>query len=170
MRYRGIAAMAVALVFGAAPLAQAGEAASPHFNVMGPASCANWPKNGDISSAAKAVPLNWALGFLSGWAAQGRLELLDVIDPQAVNDWLTTYCKDHPTAPLPLAVRELERDLEAKLPPPPAPAQDQAPMFVPPTVTTPPPATPAPKPAHRTVRKKAAKPAPSTPPAAPPKT
>ena len=170
MQYRGIAAMAGALVLCAAPLAQAADAAaSPQFNIRGPASCSNWPKNGDISSAAKAVPLNWALGFLSGWAAQGRLELLDVIDPQAVNDWLTTYCKDHPTAPLPLAVRELERDLEAKLPPP-APAQDQAPMFVPPTVTTPPPATPAPKPAHRTVRKKAAKPAPSTPPAAPPKT
>jgi hypothetical protein len=107
-------------------------AANPQFNIMGPSRCSGWPKSGAITSAEKAVSLNWALGFLSGWAAFANLALLDVVEPKAVDDWLTTYCKANPTVPLPLAVRELERDFESKLPapepspeaaaPPPSPA------------------------------------------------
>ncbi|HTK34061.1 MAG TPA: hypothetical protein VL358_02085 [Caulobacteraceae bacterium] len=93
-------------------------ASSPQFNIMGPSRCAGWPKTGAITSAEKAVSLNWALGFLSGWAAYANLALLDVVEPKVVDDWLTTYCKANPTVPLPLAVRELERDFESRLPPP----------------------------------------------------
>jgi hypothetical protein len=98
----------------------------PSFNFMGPSDCARWPKTGDITSATKAVPLNWALGFLSGWAAQANVALLDLVEPEGVSTWLDTYCKANPSDMLPTAVRQLERELEAKLPPPPAPAQAEA--------------------------------------------
>ena len=111
----GLAAAAAGLVLTAflAPAARAADApASPHFNIMGPSGCANWPKSGAITSASKAVSLNWALGYLSGSAAQDNLALLDQFDPDSVDAWLTTYCGAHPADPLPLAVRELERDLK----------------------------------------------------------
>jgi hypothetical protein len=178
MQFRIVASMVGALALGplaATPVLAADAAASPQFNIMGPSRCSAWPKSNDITSASKAVPLNWALGFLSGWAAQANLALLDVVDPQEVNTWLTTYCQANPTTPLPLAVRELERDLEAKLPPPPAPATSpQGPMFTAPTPTTTvdePAARAKPRhraPAHRAQAKPAAAPqTPAKPAAAP---
>ncbi|OYX36312.1 MAG: hypothetical protein B7Y99_02435 [Caulobacterales bacterium 32-69-10] len=125
-------------LLAAAPAAMAADAApapepapAPRFEIMGPATCKEWPKSGAITSAGKAVPLNWTLGFLSGWAALGRLQLLDVIDAEAVDAWMTDYCAANPTVTLPLAARELERALEAKLPaaapPPPPVAETPAP-------------------------------------------
>jgi hypothetical protein len=135
-------------VLGAAAPAMAAEG-EPKFEIMGPSTCAQWPKSGAISSAGKAVPLNWTLGFLSGWAALGKLQLLDLIDAEEVDTWMTDYCGTNPTATLPLAARELERVLEAKLPAP--PAAPAAPMFVAPqpdaaAPAAKPPATKAPVP------------------------
>ncbi len=95
--------------FAATPVLAADGAPTvePKFNIMGPATCADWPKSGSISSAGKAVPLNWTLGFLSGWAALGKLQLLDVIDPEAVDKWMGDYCAANPTVTIPLAAREL---------------------------------------------------------------
>jgi hypothetical protein len=115
---------------------------------MGPATCAAWPKSGRISSAAKAVPLNWALGFLSGWAAQANPKLLDMVEPEGVSAWLDTYCQAHPNDTLPTAVLAFEGELEAKLPPPPPPQPVMQPF------TLSPPKPPPPKPAP--VKKRAA--------------
>jgi hypothetical protein len=146
------AALALAVAAGAATPVRAAEAqAGQTFKIMGPARCAAWPKSGDIASASKAVPLNWALGFLSGWAAQSNLALLDVIDPAEVSEWLTSYCQAHPSETLPMAVRELERDLEAKLPGPPEPPQ----------ATGPAPAQAAPAPAEEPKAAQPAKPKPA---------
>jgi hypothetical protein len=129
MKHRASAwtALAVSLSLTAAPGARAAEA---QFNIMGPSTCMGWPKSGTIDSAAKAVSLNWALGFLSGWAAFSNLALLNVIEPKEIDAWLTTYCQDHPMDALPIAIRELERDLEKKLPPPPPPPEPPAPPQV----------------------------------------
>jgi hypothetical protein len=160
-------ALAAALALTAARPALAAEAGAPAtpqadpgamFQIMGPATCAQWPKSGAISSAGKAVPLNWTLGFLSGWASLGKLGLLDLIDAEQVDEWMTRYCGEHPTATLPLAARQLERELEAKLPAPVAETPSE-PLFLPTNPTPeglaaaagkPPPATaPAKRPAPR---------------------
>jgi hypothetical protein len=146
---------ALALVNGAAPALAAD--AEPKFNIMGPATCADWPKSGAISSAAKAVPLNWTLGFLSGWAALGNLKLLGVIDAEEVSKWMGDYCLAHPTVSLPLAARELERELEAKLPPPPPPPEPPQPIVMPPPPQGQKPAAPAAKPKPRPARRGAAR-------------
>jgi hypothetical protein len=157
MRIRTLcAALAVAAL--AAPAAQASEASS--FNIMGPSRCGAWPKSGDITSATKAVPLNWALGFLSGWAAQANLALLDVVEPEAVDRWLTDFCQKNPEVTLPAAVRELERDLEAKLPPPPAPPP--APTAAAPAAEAPAKAAPAAKAKPKAVRRAPARRKPRT--------
>jgi hypothetical protein len=151
MKHRAAAwtVLAASLSLAGAPGARAAEA---QFNIMGPSTCMGWPKSGTIDSAAKAVSLNWALGFLSGWAAFSNLALLNVIEPKEIDAWLTTYCQDHPMESLPIAVRELERDLEKKLPPPPPPPAP------PPEATTPAPAAeasvakPKPKPKATTKR------------------
>lgn len=141
------AAPALAAEEGATPNAPQN---APKFEIMGPATCADWPKSGSISSAGKAVPLNWTLGFLSGWAALGKLSLLDLIDAEQVDAWMTDYCGKTPTATIPLAARELERELEAKLPAPPPPPPAASPMFV----------TPAPEAAAPAAKPPAAKKAP----------
>jgi hypothetical protein len=112
----------------------ADEASSAHYTLLGPATCSQWPKSGSISSAAKAVPLNWALGYLGAAAGDDKLGLLDLATPEAVDSFLTSYCKDHPTENLPLAVKVLTQQLEAKLPQSAqASAAREPPMFVPPT-------------------------------------
>jgi hypothetical protein len=119
------AAIAAAAAVALAPLCAA--AAEPvsdaelNYNIMGPSDCARWPRSGALSSAAKAVPLNWALGFLSGSAAATDKARLAYIDPEAVAGWLDSYCRDHPTAPLPRAARAYEQELDARLNPPPPP-------------------------------------------------
>lgn len=134
---RATAFALAALAIGAAQPAVAADAgpgpanSDAMFQIMGPATCAQWPKSGSITSAGKAVPLNWTLGFLSGWASLGKLDLLTLIDPEQVNEWMTKYCADHPTVSLPLAARQLERELEAKLPAPVAAAPPAQPMFLP---------------------------------------
>lgn len=121
-----LAALALALP------ASAGEAAGDQrFTVMGSASCTGWPKSGSVTSAAKAVPLNWVMGFLGGRALEKNPALLDLVDENQINDWLTTYCAAHPANGLPAAAIKLAEELEAKLPPPPPPAAEP-PMFVPP--------------------------------------
>jgi len=97
---------------------------TPAFSVMGPSSCAKWPKAAKVTSSAKAAPLNWVLGFISGRAAENNLALLEMMDPEAVGAWMDSYCQANPTDNLPNAAVELERQLTAKLPsrqPPPAP-------------------------------------------------
>ena len=91
------------------------------FNMMGSASCARWPATGAISSGAKAVPLNWVLGFLSGTAAETNMARLAFIEPDAVAGWLDSYCRENPDAPLPRAARAYEQALEERLNPPPPP-------------------------------------------------
>lgn len=142
----------------ASPALAAESPSGPKFIMMGPSTCASYPKTGSTSSASKAVPLNWMLGYVSGWASVSDVRMLDLIDPDAVDAWVTAYCKDNPTHTLPTVARELERDLESKLPPRPAPPAE--PMFVPPTPQADTPAKakpPARKPAVR--RKAPAKPA-----------
>ena len=157
-----IAAAGMALPLAIAPpaKAQSGQA----FNMMGSASCAKWPKAATITSASKAVPLNWTLGFLSGWAAQSNLDLLDLVDPEAVSAWMDTYCQAHPAANLPTAARELERVLEERLPPPPPPEP-------PARIVLPPPAAPAAKAAQpaRAAKARPARRKPAPRKAAPPK-
>jgi len=148
--------MAAALVPAAAVAAadqSEDEAAGRAFNIMGPSSCARWPKTGAISSAGKAVPLNWALGYLSGSAVGGRLALLDLIEPDEVATWLDAYCADNPDASLPNAVRALGLELEARLPPlaPPPP-----PTFV---ERPPAKAKPAPKAAAKAAPRRQSRPA-----------
>jgi hypothetical protein len=158
MRLRIVAGLVLALAD--VSMARAAEpAADAKFNIMGPSSCAGWPKSGNISSPAKAVPLNWALGFLSGAAAGSNLALLDLTDPEMVDCWLTTYCKDHPTDNLPLAVKTLQHELEAKVPPPAGPPPP--PMFVPPAASAAPDAKPVPA-KRAPTRKKSTQPAPKT--------
>lgn len=167
-----VAACLAAIVWVAAGGARAADRpAGQQFNIMGPSNCSTWPKTGQITSATKAVSLNWALGFLSGWAAQANLALLDLVEPAEVDLWLTSYCKEHPADTLPVAVRQLERVLEARLPPPPPPPVPEPPMFVPPAAQ-PPKAEPAPAtkaaparraPARRRTTPPRPKPAPATP-------
>jgi hypothetical protein len=155
LRCAALAGLAVAV---ATPAAAADAPPLPRFNIMGPSTCADWPKSGAITSASKAVPLNWTLGFVSGWAAFANLKLLDVVEPDQVDVWMTAYCKDNPTSTIPAAARELERDLESKLPPPPPPP---APIVMPPP--KPPEAKPAPaaKPKPRPARRAPARPKPA---------
>lgn len=152
---------AAAIATAATPAMSAETAApadpGPKYNIMGPSTCDRWPTTGAITSASKAVPLNWALGFLSGWAADTNLKLLEVIDPEAVSSWLDSHCKEHPTDTLPIAVRELEGELEAKLPKPPEPPLFGPPIAVPEAPKAEPPAKAAPKP--KPVRRKRAAPA-----------
>ncbi len=116
------------------------------FNVMGSASCANWPKIGRLTSAAKAVPLNWVLGFVSGRALETNPALLPLINPDEIDPWLTAYCAEHPMNALPAAALQLAKELEAKLPPPPPPPVVEPPMFRPALAPDPAPAA-KPKPA-----------------------
>jgi len=175
MRIRLSAAVAAALssvlavqpVSSQAAPAQPGEssappaASGPKFNIMGPSNCSGWPKSGSISSASKAVPLNWALGFVSGQAVKSNLGLLDAVEPEAMDKWLTDYCRDHPNDTLPAAVGALQSELEAKVAAS-APAQPpEPPMFYTPPVQTAakPPAPAARKPAAkaRTAKRAAAR-------------
>ena len=126
------------------------------FNVMGSASCANWPKSGRVTSAAKAVPLNWVLGFLSGRALETNPALLTLINPDEIDPWLTAYCGEHPSNALPAAALQLAKELEAKLPPPPPPPVAEPPMFRPALTPDPAPAAkPAPAPKRRAPVRKA---------------
>lgn len=137
LRSLAIAALAVAL----APLCGA-HAAEPtpeadlNYNLMGPSTCARWPRTAAIGSTAKVVPLNWALGFLSGSAKASNIGRLAYIDPEAVSGWLDTYCQAHPTDSIPRAALAFEEELEARLNPPPPP---------PIILSTPPPPPPATK-------------------------
>src|SRR5262245_52450535 len=83
------------------------------FAIMGPSNCARWPARGSIESAAKAVPLNWMLGFLSGEAERSDKRLFDLIDEQKVAAWLDTFCPANPNVSLPTAARVLTGELEA---------------------------------------------------------
>lgn len=124
------AILAFTTVIVAAGSARAASAATePAFNIMGPSDCGRWPKRGAIESAAKAVPLNWILGFASGEAERSDPRLFGLLDPDAVGAWMDAYCLRNPSATLPVASRALISELKGKLPPlePPAP-----PMFVPP--------------------------------------
>ena len=126
----------------ALPAAAAEIGPDQKFTVMGSASCANWPKSGRVTSAAKAVPLNWVMGFLGGRALEKNVALLDLVNPDEIDRWLTGYCASHLTNGLPAAAIALAEALEAKLPPPPPPpGPPEPPMFVPPAPT---PAKPAP--------------------------
>jgi hypothetical protein len=132
MRLGSVGGLAAAAALATAQ-AHAGDAPpGRQFNIMGPSSCAGWPKSGPITSAARAVPLNWVLGFLSGWAAHSNIALLDLVDPEQAAVWLTSYCQAHPTDTLPVAAGALQNDLEAKLPPPAPVGPPEPPMFVPP--------------------------------------
>jgi hypothetical protein len=101
--------------------AEPADEAELKFNIMGSASCARWPTSGAITAGAKAVPLNWVLGFLSGTAAETNMARLEFIEPDAVAGWLDSYCRDYPDAPLPRAARAYELALEERLNPPPPP-------------------------------------------------
>lgn len=150
------AALSLALVAHTA-FAQPAAEGGPKFNIMGPSNCSGWPKSGSITSASKAVPLNWALGFVSGQAVKSNLGLLDAVEPEAMDKWLTDYCRDHPTDTLPAAVGALQRELEAKVAAASAPAKPpEPPMFYTPPVQT---AAKAPAPAERATASKASKPA-----------
>lgn len=134
---RVAAALSLLALAGAsipAPVLAADDAPQPVFDIMGPSDCARWPARARMDSAAKAVPLNWALGFLSGVAEQADAKLFDLIQADKVSAWLDTYCQANPDASLPGAVRALEKELEAQLPPPPPPM-----FFTPPTAPAPPP-------------------------------
>lgn len=139
-----LAALALAVAVGplcappAALAAESAEGANLSYNMMGPSSCARWPRAAAIGSTAKVVPLNWALGFLSGSAKASNIARLEFIDPEAVSGWLDSYCRDHPTDSLPRAALAFEAELEARLNPPP-----------PPPIMLPPPPPPAPKAAPR---------------------
>jgi hypothetical protein len=137
---RALVPMTIAAVLAIAPAVRAQEAPQPVFNIMGPSDCARWPRRASIDSAAKAVPLNWALGFLGGAAEKSDERLFPLIQPEIVSAWMDSYCQDHPTETLPMAARVLAKELSGRLPP----LQPPAPMFVPPTAVTPP-KPPAPK-------------------------
>lgn len=128
----------------AAVAADASPPSGPVYNIMGPSTCAGWPKAAKPESAAKAVPLNWVLGFASGEAqASDDLRLLELMEPQKIDAWMGSYCETHPSDSLPVAGRALVADLAAQLPPKAPPPPPEPPMFVPPQAT--PPAKAAPK-------------------------
>jgi hypothetical protein len=129
---RNVAILASAVVLSSAAGAQAADRADPVFNIMGPSDCSRWPKRGSIDSAAKAVPLNWVLGFVSGEAERSDQRLFDLLQPEKVGAFLDAYCQEHPTDTLPAAGRALTAALEAELPPLPPPPP---PMFIPPQAT-----------------------------------
>lgn len=148
LRILAVAALAAAAAPlyapGAGRAAEPAEGANLSYNMMGPSSCARWPRAAAIGSTAKVVPLNWALGFLSGSAKASNIARLEFIDPETVSSWLDAYCRDHPTDSLPRAALAYEAELEARLNPPPPPPIVLSPPPPPPAVkTAPPPRTPA---------------------------
>ena len=145
MRKPVAAALACTFVVASTAAAQAADIPEDaKFNIMGPSDCSRWPQRGSIESAAKAVPLNWVLGFLSGEAERTDPRLFPLLEPDKVAAWVDGHCKDNPDDSLPVAARALMADFEAQLPPRPPP------MFVPPA--------PEPK-AEKPAAKAAAKPA-----------
>jgi len=152
MRKPVAAALACTFVVASAAAQAADIPEDAKFNIMGPSDCSRWPQRGSIESAAKAVPLNWVLGFLSGEAERTDPRLFPLLEPDKVAAWVDGHCKDNPDDSLPVAARALMADFEAQLPPRPPP------MFVPPA--EPKAEKPAPKAAAKpAARKPARKPA-----------
>jgi hypothetical protein len=81
LRIVALAALACAIVPVCVHAAESNPEADLNYNLMGPSTCARWPKTAAITSAAKATPLNWALGFLSGSAKASNMARLEFIDP-----------------------------------------------------------------------------------------
>jgi hypothetical protein len=83
-------------------------------------SCGVWTAD-HRSDSIRAVQLNsWLLGFLSGWADTLSVLPSAVVtsndplagtNPTAVEEWIGTYCSQHPLDSLTHAIRQLEEEL-----------------------------------------------------------
>lgn len=125
------AGCALSLALTSALPAQAWAAGPPDgavYNIMGSSKCAAWPRKGSVESAAKAVPLNWVLGYLSNEAETSDTRLFAELDPVKLGAFLDTYCADHPDHALPTAAKAWRADMQDELGPP----VREAPMFSPP--------------------------------------
>jgi hypothetical protein len=150
---RRTAAAFLSLSLLAAPALAAEPPPGPVFNIMGSSTCSSWPKAAKAEAAAKAVPLNWVLGFASSEADRADARLFPLIDPDKVDAWMGDYCQAHPSDTLPTAARTLVAELKAELPPLAPPPPPEPPMFVPP-IATPKPAPAKKPPARRAVARK----------------
>ena len=83
---------------------------------VGPGSCGAWSqlRGLQVTQPAKAVPLNWILGYLSGRAAATGFDLLDVVDIESASVWIDNYCQANPLDFLGTAAARLGDELERR--------------------------------------------------------
>ena len=112
MKNLRVASILVAVCVMLAP--HAGLADPVTYRWMGSMSCGAWPRDKPHDSTEVAVPLNWALGFLSARAGSRELDLLRRVDIPSVKLWIDNYCAGHPLDDLPTAVMALDVELAAR--------------------------------------------------------
>ena len=60
----------------------------------------------------------WVFGFISRATIQNPGNILGKLDADALDAWMTNYCKDHPLEPIARGAQVLERELVSKATPP----------------------------------------------------
>ena len=76
---------------------------------VGLESCGSW------TNRQRPEMLVWIFGFISRAAIQNPPgNILGKIDADALEAWMTNYCKDHPLEPIARGAQMLERELVAR--------------------------------------------------------
>lgn len=118
MRILGVVAATAVLALtlpGISRSAPASQSPGIMLRYMGVLSCGEWlATKGDYKSRERSMPLNWALGAVSGISMATKQDLLADVDQASVAAWLDQYCAANPLDGLPDAVRALVNELSAR--------------------------------------------------------
>lgn len=80
-------------------------------------SCGAWTAEASNRSSLKAQLLSWwVMGWVSGAASILADENVPLArtDAQGINQWITTYCTEHPLDPLPNAGGQLVDEMKKR--------------------------------------------------------